>query len=727
MRTLKHSGLALLPLVLFGGAVACAWEALPVADDPLVRMPGTQTGDAEMDSSDSCLVCHDRANASARIGHAWKGGMMGQAARDFIFLAAMTVAAQDSIWGLGNPNAADLCERCHFPEGWAEGRSDPVNASSMTGSDWDGIHCVVCHSMWDPFFESVHAGERPGMSETPWDESNASATPSQDAADATYTEDALLALDVALFGGGAFFGEDLLPFRVDYTENGGGQFFLSNSVSRRGPFADAAVFHGIAYSRYHKSKFFCGTCHDVSNPALANLEADSEAALPSEAMSAFSYFHVERTFSEFMLSAYGQEGGSAGLGPYAADQIETVWPGNEIGRCQDCHMQGVKASAAAGGLVRPEESVEHPSSAMPSHDMAGGNLFVSYVLASTVEGSSNYDAANASLLRQGAEVLTMDPDAGMGLDAQALLDYAAGAQSMLEKAAAIEAAEYDAETGHLAFRIQNYTGHKLISGFPEGRRMFVNIRLWQGGQLLHEVNPYDEEIATLKGLSWPASTSSPVLGENESYEEALVYETHPSSSLTGEQETFHFVLATHRYKDNRIPPKGFLIEEAPDRLAEPVWHGEAAPDYFSEAEYAGGYDAVELLLPAGADRVELRLYYQTTSREYMEFLRDEINGDADSLFTPAPSGEAAAYVAGTDPFFDGLRAWGDTVWQLWEHNKGVPGAAPVLMAEQVLEVDTEKPGAFLGCGAASGRKGSPVATLLGMLTVLLLIRRWAYR
>ncbi|MFN2196699.1 MAG: phosphoglycerate kinase, partial [Anaerolineales bacterium] len=43
---------------------------------------------------------------------------------------------------------------------------------------------------------------------------------------------------------------------------------------------------------------------------------------------------------------------------------------------------------------------------------------------------------------------------------------------------------------------------------------------------------------------------------------------HPSSSLTGEDETFHFALATGRYKDNRIPPKGFRIGEAADRLSE---------------------------------------------------------------------------------------------------------------------------------------------------------------
>ena len=67
----------------------------------------------------------------------------------------------------------------------------------------------------------------------------------------------------------------------------------------------------MLYSRYHKSKYFCASCHDVSNPILANLGFEGAGALPTEANAAFSYFHVERTFSEFMLSAYGKQGGAA--------------------------------------------------------------------------------------------------------------------------------------------------------------------------------------------------------------------------------------------------------------------------------------------------------------------------------------------------------------------------------------------------------------------------------
>jgi hypothetical protein len=165
----------------------------------------------------------------------------------------------------------------------------------------------------------------------------------------------------------------------------------------------------------------------------------------------------------------------------------------------------------------------------------------------------------------------------------------------------------------------------------------------------------------------------------------LVYQMHHSSTLTGETETFHFALADGRYKDNRIPPKGFRIDEADDRLIEPVWQGEVTPGYFTAAEYAGGYDEVSVAIPRGASQVEVSLYYQTTSREYIEFLRNEIRGDGHlTLSSPTPSGEPEAYVIQTDPFFGQLDAWGDTLWQLWTHNMDVPGAAPILMTQATV-------------------------------------------
>ncbi len=682
--------LILLVTVVYAGY---AWNPHPVKDDPLVRMPGTQPGQVALQSPTRCMNCHAGYNQSVEPGFNWMGSMMAQSARDFVFWSAMTVAAQDSIWAVGRPNATDLCLRCHFPKGWLEGRSDPTNATLMTGADFDGVQCDFCHSMWDPFFESTHNGTREGNDWlNDWDETNASNTPSQPAADTTYQADMALAQTILLYNGGSFF-QNNQPFSPAYIESTSGQYFISADTAKRAPFADAEARHQMLYSRFHKSKYFCATCHDVSNPALANLAldgtlpGDGTTLLPSEQNAAYSYFHVERTFSEFMLSDYGLQGGALGIGPFAPSIYDTSYADNRIAKCQDCHMRDVVGVAAnkAGIPIRPNDSVEHPNSGQPLHDLTGGNVWVSTVLASAIPGSPNYDPVNDSLLNQGPNILTLDLNAGEGIDPVAMLAGASRAAQQLDLAASIQNVSYNSATGQLSFQIQNQTGHKLISGFPEGRRVFANIKAYDvAGNLVYAVNPYDYGVGTLKGL--PHAQSSPPLGANEVYVDELVYEMHPSSSLTGEAESFHFVLSDGRYKDNRIPPKGFRINEASARYAQPVWHGVEDPGYFTAAEYAGGYDGVSVTIVPGAAYVEINLYYQTTSREYIEFLRDQINGTATTLSSPTPSGEPNAYVVQTDPFFSQLKAWGDTLWNLWTHNMNVDGAKPYLMTQATVGV-----------------------------------------
>jgi hypothetical protein len=694
-------GGSVLAVVLGSLYYAGAWTSAPIADDALLRMPGTQPSQGvNLEAPTRCLNCHAGYDQAVEPGFNWKGSMMAQSARDPMFWACLTVAGQDSIWALGNPNAVDLCERCHFPEGWLGGRSDPPNASAMTASDFDGIHCDFCHRAWDPFFENTYNGTREGSDWSGyWDEAGntgpGSGTLSQTSADATYAEDQTLASGIKLFSGQNFFILKLPKYQVTYKENASGQYFVSPNSAKRASFADAGAKHQMFYSRTHKSKYFCGTCHDVSNPALANLGL---SGLPdqsggtdqiSEQYSASRYFHVERTFSEFMLSSYGQQGGAATNPEFQSQGATTVlW----AAKCQDCHLRDVRGVACnkTSGVLRPDDSTEHPYSGLPLHDMTGGNLWVSRILASLDPNGGVYDAVNAQLLEQGPSVLTLDLTAGETPETNgaALLAGSSRAGQQLREAATIKNLSYSA--GNLSFRIQNNTAHKLISGFPEGRRMFVNIKAYSGGNLIYEVNPYDDTVGTLKGL--PGAP----LGANEEYRDELVYEVHPSSSLTGENQTFHFVLATGRYKDNRIPPRGFNIEAAAERLSEPVWEGSADPDYFTAAEYAGGYDDVSVSIPSGADQVDVTLYYQGTSREYVDFLRREINGTGTTLSSPTPSGEPAAYIIQTDPFFSQLKAWGETLWQLWYHNHGldgsgtpVEGIVPFEMATATWEQTSE--------------------------------------
>ena len=111
-------------LVLVGFYTLYAWVPLLIENDPLVRMPGTQPNQGvTLEGPNRCLNCHSGYDQAVEPGFNWKGSMMAQAARDPIFWACFTVALQDSVWALGNTNAGDLCERCHFPGGWLAGRS----------------------------------------------------------------------------------------------------------------------------------------------------------------------------------------------------------------------------------------------------------------------------------------------------------------------------------------------------------------------------------------------------------------------------------------------------------------------------------------------------------------------------------------------------------------------------------------------------------------------------
>jgi hypothetical protein len=684
-------------VALLTPAAALGWTARPTATDPLVRLPGTQPSQGMViTDSQSCLPCHTSDDMRSTPSFAWRGSLMGQAARDPLFWPTYTVALQDSIWAIGRPNAGDFCERCHFPAGWLEGRADPPNASAMKNADYDGVSCSLCHRTYDPYAVDTAAGTREGSDwANYWDEKQPARASLTDAIASAYAEDLADLGKIRAFNGNALFDGAGRPLANGWTENASAQFFISSDADTRGPYADSFAGHRGVYSRYEKSKYYCASCHDISNPVLANLPfagatpGDGTTVLKTESAPAYSYAPVERTFSEFMLSDFAQPGGAPGEGRFAPTVFTTPHVGNAIASCQDCHMPMVTGMNASypGALYRSVMSVDHPRTANAEHDLTGANALSPALLAAAVAGSPNYDATIAGLLGKGASTLTFSFGQGVPLDAYALLAARNRALDTLARAAEVTALSYDAATGATSFRVRNLTGHKLPSGFPEGRRAFVNIRLFAKGALVHEVNPYDATIGTLKGLPAAYSPASPALSSKESYRDELVYEARSKSALTGEAETLHFALATGFEKDNRIPPRGFRIAEAAARMVVPAAGGVDAPSLFTAAEYGGGYDEVALTLPTGADRVEVQLLHQTITREYVEFLRSELAGTAKTLPSPTLSGEPKAYVVQTDPFFAKLAAWGETTWALWSKAKDWPGAAPAKVASASFAID----------------------------------------
>jgi len=718
---IKHRIGALLVLtfvLLMAVYSAYSWTPIPVQDDHNLFMPGSQPGEVgTFETPDKCDNCHGGYDVTVEPAHNWRGSMMAQAARDPLWLACLAVADQDSIWAVGNPNAGDICIRCHSPTGWLEGRSDPTNTAALRTSDFDGVQCDFCHTMIDPFTQLNQTDVPPEtssslvLSSTNYAETKPQGVPlyvlpflflvplilasrnsaikskkyskrvwaliaitlllsgavmpivifsqGQSMAEETYLRDLEVLSTLLLFDGTPFlnsntnlptyYGDGSLP---NYVENAAGQYFVDPGNAKRGPFLDAAAKHQMLYSRYHKSKRFCSACHDVSNPVLASVVLGVD--IP-ESQAAASYFHVERTTSEFLSSSYGTGGAETNipLVPWAA-------------KCQDCHMRDVTGEGCnkAGTPTRTD---------LPLHDLTGGNQWMLMILATADPAGPVYDVYNYDILSglkyEGAQI-DVSGLAGYG---QALLDGRERAIQQLQMAANLDVVDENLDS--VTIRVTNNGGHKLISGFPEGRRMFLNVKFYDAeGVLIGEVNPYAPLVTTQDANGNDVYVSG---GDLTKTHEMLVWEAEMSSvDLTGESKTFHFALATDRYKDNRIPPKGFDTTEINARLVQPRWEGQDAPDYFTPEEYAGGYDDVTIAKPSGTIYWNATLYYQTTSKEYVEFLRDEVNGNATTLSSPTPSGEPEAYIIQTDPFFANLKGWGNALWDLWLHNGG---AEPVEM------------------------------------------------
>lgn len=650
-------------LAVLGVLELWAWNELAVEEDPHLFMPGSQPSDGVvLESMNQCLNCHAGYDAAVEPGHTWQGSMMAQAGRDPLWLASLTVALQDSIWLLGNANAGDLCIRCHSPVGWLGGRSDPPNTALLDQGlgDFEGVNCSSCHQMIDPI---AAQGQEPWLPAETEPESIA-------AADTTYARDTTVLGSFVLFDNTGFINPttDLPAYYIDgqlpnYIEASSGQFFMDPDTKvKRGNRHDVAPkSHDVHYSRFHKTHMQCMTCHDVSNAAMANVVLGNGT---SSAQAASSYFHIERTSSEFLLSAYGRAGGASTRGALFDSGV------THARSCQDCHMATASGKACNKNVtVRDDLRV---------HDLSGGNAWMAAILASVDQDADNpaHDRFNYELLSGSRYPGALIDVAGLQGQGPALSDGAERAKANLQRAANLVPL-FDSESS-ASLRIYNNTGHKLISGFPEGRRMWLSVEFYDAaGNELGELNPYTELLVSRDADGVPTYVSGGTLRKDR---DDLIFEAKMQSSLTGEDASFHMVLATDRYKDNRIPPLGFDASSATQRLAQARAAGVDAPDYFTAAEYAGGYHDVVFDKPVGTATWTAELYYQTTSYEYIRFLREEINGSASTLSSPTPSGEAQAYIAQLDPYFSGLKDWGEVIWELWLHNDG---AEPIEMAETI--------------------------------------------
>jgi len=593
-----------------------------------IKMPGTQPNEVQnFESPGKCDNCHGGYDASGAYSNepafGWRGSAMGNAGRDPIFWATLAIAEQDF------DGAGDLCIRCHSAGGWIAGRSTPTDGSGLAANDDDGVDCDTCHKATNP-----DNSEHLGVMNSPF-----------------------IANDP--FTGEGYYGSGILS--------------LWGGADKLGPFNNANARHQWMQSLFHRGDI-CGSCHDVSNPAVGDLapgngtQPSAEPVLssggnlggPFEEKAAFNnppyaYGIVERTFSEWKSGALDTmdvrnfpslpadlraESGALNMAYQSALLAGGTYEDGTVRHfsCQSCHMRPDIGEGCnkAGVLTRSD---------LPKHDLSGGNYWVWPLI--------KYQDQQGTLRLGG------------GLTATQIEAIDAGQVRSKDQLGMAATLTVD-ETANTV-KITNLTGHKLISGYPEGRRMWLNVKWYDSsGTLLREDGAYGKigaqvqnpstgqlvDVESIIDLNDPnifeahyAMTrewAATLMAVNPVYYGSIVLSYDRVTGAPGptiadlaaqppgsHQETFHFVLNNSVAKDNRIPPYGMDYETARVRNALPVpssQYGGGTAQYNGLTNVYEYWKAVQLNPPANAAGAYITLYYQGTSWEYIQFLAKANNG-----------------------------------------------------------------------------------------------------
>jgi hypothetical protein len=550
----------------FASSFALAGPLLPPTANDL-KAPGTQpTGSGAPSSttlaepivnSDSCFLCHLGMDSPATTvkPYRWRGSMHAHAYRDPVFQAAFALATIDA------PAAGEFCLRCHTPGAFLAGRASPPtgnpDGSTLLASDRDeGITCNLCHRAVD--LDSTPPGP---------------------------PDDALIrnALEV----------NALLP-----TEYGNGKYIVDPMDVRRGPLdfitnMEPEAPHLWLYSPHHRTGDLCGTCHDVSNPLFSRNGGPTPDPSDTYTLNApdtqhpthnkHDQFPEQRTHSEWRNSAFASTPGGLFI-PDAANPLVNRFGGNRVNvsQCQDCHMPTTTGQACWEIFESPVRTD------LPDHTFVGANVFALDAIAHLhgPTGTNELDATTLTLIaRQRADTL-----------------------DMLAKATDMALSQ---TAGEMTSRVTNQTGHKLLTGMPEGRRIWTNVRFYNGPTLIAERGAYDTATGVLS------------VADTKVYEQLLGIDAYMAAQ-TGlpAGHSFHLAFVNTVLKDNRIPPRGFTNAAFRAVQAGHVNYAYADGQHWDDSRFC---------IPAGATRAEVTLYYQTSSKEYVEFLRDATAPDPRGL------------------------------------------------------------------------------------------------
>ena len=540
-------------------------------------------------SATDCSYCHAEFNDATAPYDTWITSMMAQSARDPIWHAALSIANQDVDHG------GETCIRCHAPRGWLSGKSSDGLIDDFDAYDYEGINCHFCHRAVNPEY-----GENSAIGYPPSEGSSNSGPldpdkPILDALEAqghatTHIGNTTLVIDPADVRRGPYSDVPEQYYNVHQTDGYGN-------------------FVWLVESPYHRTSEFCGECHNVSNPLylydpntgkhdLTDLDAEHPTHDPKD------MYPEQRTYSEWLVSDFASEG------VYFPDRrFGGAHPTGIMESCTDCHMP----KQVGAGCVFLEYDPDNYRQDIGQHSFSGSNTWV----VGAIREQLGEDAGLVGLTEErvsAAKMRTLE-----------MLGNASDMELSLE------------ESGELNVRIINQSGHKLPTGYPEGRRMWINVRYFDAAE---EELKKDERGAFEAGY-----LLNP--GDSKVYEmrSGIDSEVAAATNLT-EGPGFHLVLNNVTYFDNRIPPMGATRAEL-----EAVRAGNVPFDTYEDNQY---WDDTQYVVPTEAHSAVVTLYYQTTTGEYIDFLAE-----------------------------NSLDGTGATAKQLWLDNDGM---VPAIMDQQIISL-----------------------------------------
>lgn len=355
---------------------------------------------------------------------------------------------------------------------------------------------------------------------------------------------------------------------------------IDGSVPSFGPWtysADEIVEHPTAADNpLLADSRMCGTCHDVTTPRERVDDAGVGLGVG---------FNEQRTYSEWLGSDFSREG----------DTFKS---------CADCHMPAVADVAGCRKFV--EEGRSHATGGR-RHDLVGANRFMLQLLRdlpASKGGSDDPDSFFDATLERMDEMLAKSAE--LEVEAPETVDLRQGLK--------------------LPVRVTNKSGHKLPTGYSEGRVMWLALELNMGEQTLYASGRFDPDASDwVDGIEGDAQIRR--------------YEAIAENYAEGTQ--FHLLLNDHWIIDSRIPPAGLEPNLETDPVGDryPLEGDGRWPNYDA---FSYEFPTITIDDPTPDDtsddeaQLDVKLFYLINTRSYIEVLeRDNSVNDSGKIVAAA--------------------------------------------------------------------------------------------